>query len=338
MEIANSTHGAPAMAIAVVIPCYRVTRHVGEVIAAIGPEVTRIYAVDDACPDASGDWVEKNCPDPRVVVLRNEQNQGVGGAVMAGYRAALADGMDIVVKIDGDGQMDPRMLPDFVGPIERGLADYTKGNRFFYIEELKAMPKMRLFGNAVLSLMAKLSSGYWDIVDPTNGYTAIHCDVLRHLPLDKVSRRYFFETDMLFRLNTLGAVLIDVPMDARYADEVSNLKIRTIVGEFLYKHGRNFLKRIFYNYYLRGMSLASLELPLGLLMLVFGIGYGSYQWAKTLATGVAATAGTVMLSALPVVVGLQLVLAFLAHDISAVPRRPFQVLKHRQNASRRSKG
>ena len=329
---------AEAPCIAVVIPCYRVTRHIEQAIAGIGPEVARIYAVDDACPDGSGDHIEKHCTDPRVVVLRNPRNLGVGGAVMTGYRAALQDGMDIVVKIDGDGQMDPRMIPDFVGPIVRGLADYTKGNRFFYIERLNAMPAIRVFGNAVLSFMAKLSSGYWDIVDPTNGYTAIHRDVLRHLPLEKISSRYFFETDMLFRLNILGAVLIDIPMDAQYGDEVSGLKIRKIVGEFLYKHARNFLKRIFYNYYLRGMSLASIELPLGLLMLLFGMGYGAYQWARTLATGVAATAGTVMLSALPVVVGLQLVLAFLAHDISSVPRRPFQLLKHRQNASRRHGG
>lgn len=326
-----------SMAIAVVIPCYRVTQHVCSVIQAIGPEVSRIYAVDDACPDGSGDWVEKNCADPRVVVLRNAQNQGVGGAVMTGYRAALADGMDIVVKIDGDGQMDPGMVPDLVGPIVRGLADYTKGNRFFYIDRLHVMPKIRLFGNAVLSLMAKLSTGYWDIVDPTNGYTAIHRDVLHHLPFDKISKRYFFETDMLFRLNILGAVPIDIPMDAKYGDEISSLKIRHIVGEFLYKHTRNFTKRIFYNYYLRGMSLASLELPLGILMLIFGVVYGSIQWGKTLATGVAATAGTVMLSALPVVIGLQLILAFLAHDISSVPRRPFQLLKYRQNASRRRK-
>lgn len=326
------------MSIAVVIPCYRVTKHIAQVLAAIGPEVTRIYAVDDACPEGSGDWITQHCTDPRVRVLRNPRNLGVGGAVMAGYRAALSDGMDIVVKVDGDGQMDPRMIADFVRPIEQGLADYTKGNRFFYIEKVRAMPGIRLFGNAVLSFMAKLSSGYWDITDPTNGYTAIHCDVLRHLPLDKISNRYFFETDMLFRLNTLGAVLIDIPMDAQYGDEVSGLKIRSIVGEFLYKHTRNFLKRIFYNYYLRGMSLASLELPLGVMMLLFGVVYGSYQWGKTLATGIAATAGTVMLSALPIVVGLQLILAFLAHDISAVPRRPFQSLKHRQNASRRMKG
>ncbi|AOU96447.1 glycosyl transferase [Achromobacter ruhlandii] len=209
-----------------------------------------------------------------MVVLRNEVNRGVGGAVMAGYRAAIDAGHDILVKVDGDGQMDPRLIPDFIAPIVLGNADYTKGNRFFDLETLRAMPGKRLFGNAVLSFMTKFSSGYWDLFDPTNGYTAIHARVAEHLPFDKISERYFFETDILFRLNLIGAVVVDVPMDAHYADEVSNLKISKIVGEFSLKHIRNSLKRIFYNYYLRGFSIASLELPLGILLFTFGVVYG----------------------------------------------------------------
>lgn len=308
--------------IAVVIPCYKVARHIHEVISAIGNEVQWIYIVDDACPESTGKYIEEHCLDPRVRVIYHEINQGVGGAVMTGYRAAIADGADIIVKVDGDGQMDPSLIPNFIGPILVGEADYTKGNRFFDLEEIRAMPKARLFGNAVLSFMTKLSSGYWDLFDPTNGYTAIHADAARHLPFDKISHRYFFETDMLFRLNTLRAVVIDIPMSARYGDEVSNLKISRIVGEFFAKHIRNFFKRIFYNYYLRDMSLASLELPLGILLLVFGISFGGWRWLIAVREGYTATAGTVMLSALPALMGLQLILAFLAYDISAVPRRP----------------
>ena len=118
------------MRIAVAIPCYKVTQQVLSVIAAIGPEVEAIYAVDDACPDGSGRFIEDNIHDPRVRVLYNPQNRGVGGAVVTAYEAAIADGMDIVVKIDGDGQMNPALLPHFVRPIVRGQADYTKGNRF----------------------------------------------------------------------------------------------------------------------------------------------------------------------------------------------------------------
>jgi len=179
---------------------------------------------------------------------------------------------------------------------------------------------MRLFGNAVLSFMSKVSTGYWDLFDPTNGYTAIHADVARHIPLAQISKRYFFETDLLFRLNTLRAEVVDIPMDAHYGNEVSNLKIRRIVGEFLRKHVRNFCKRIFYNYYLRDLSLASLELPLGLCMLGFGVIFGITNWIHYAAIPPAPT-GTVVLAAVTSMVGLQFLLAFVAHDIASVPRR-----------------
>jgi dolichol-phosphate mannosyltransferase len=308
--------------IAVVIPCYRVTRHILDVLARIGDDVSRIYVVDDKCPDGSGALVRAECGDPRVVVIEHAVNQGVGGAVMSGYRAAIDDGMAVIVKVDGDGQMDPALIPKFVAPILRGEADYTKGNRFFDLEQIRAMPTVRLFGNAILSLMTKLSSGYWDLFDPTNGYTAIHADAARHLPFARISQRYFFETDMLFRLNTLHAVVADVPMDAHYGDEVSNLKISRIITEFMVKHARNFGKRIFYNYYLRNMSLASIELPVGIIMLLFGMIYGGVQWANSYYADVETPAGTVMLATLPILMGMQLILAFLANDIASVPTRP----------------
>ncbi|MDE2606453.1 MAG: glycosyltransferase family 2 protein [Burkholderiales bacterium] len=331
LRVAQNCPGSPALAelqwrIAVVIPSYKVTRHVLSVIAAIGPEVWRIYVIDDKCPEGSGALVAEHCKDPRVSVVYHETNQGVGGAVMTGYRSAIEEGAEVIVKIDGDGQMDPALIPSFVGPIATGEADYTKGNRFFNLERIREMPSLRLFGNAALSFMTKLSSGYWDLFDPTNGYTAIHADVARQLPLAKISRRYFFETDILFRLNTIRAVVVDVPMDARYADEVSNLNISRIAGEFLMKNVRNFFKRIFYNYYLRDLSVASIELPLGLLLLAFGMSFGGIHWLRSVQAGVAASAGTVMLSALPTLMGLQLLLAFLNYDIGSVPRRPI----HRQ--------
>lgn len=330
------SHSTPV--IAVVIPSYKVTAHILGIIGRIGPECTRIYVVDDKCPDESGNYVESNCQDPRVVVLRHEVNQGVGGAVMTGYRAAIADGADVIVKVDGDGQMDPSLIPAFIAPIMAGEADYTKGNRFFDLEEIRAMPKVRLFGNAALSFMTKLSSGYWDLFDPTNGYTAIHADVARHLPFGKISKRYFFETDMLFRLNTLRAVVVDVPIDAKYSDEVSNLKISRILGEFLVKHARNFMKRIFYNYYLRDLSLASIELPIGLALLLIGTCFGVYSWIESAREGVATPAGTVMLAALPILMGLQFVLAFLGYDIASIPRKTrHSILRSKVITDRRTK-
>ncbi|MEP2944648.1 MAG: glycosyltransferase family 2 protein [Lentilitoribacter sp.] len=309
------------MQVGVVIPSYRVKKHILQILEEIPELVTKVYVVDDACPDNSGDFVAENCNDSRVEVLKNPENLGVGGAVIAGYQAAVNDGIDIIVKVDGDGQMNPSLIPAFVAPIISGEADYTKGNRFFDLETLKAMPKVRLFGNAVLSLMCKLSSGYWNLSDPTNGYTAIHASVVRHLPLNKISKRYFFETDMLFRLNTLRAVAVDIPMMAKYEDEVSHLKITQIIGEFLAKHVRNFTKRIFYNYYLRDMSVASIELPVGVLFISFGVVYGGLNWISSVSEGVPTSAGTVMLSALPVIAGIQFILNFINFDVATVPTR-----------------
>ncbi len=307
---------------AVIIPTYRARSHILGVINDIGPEVARIYVVDDCCPERTGDYVAANCTDPRVRLIKHSVNQGVGGAVMTGYKSALEDSMDILIKIDSDGQMDPALIYDFVAPIIEGEADYTKGNRFFDLEKVRSMPTVRLIGNAALSLLCKLSSGYWNIFDPTNGYTALHADVARHLPFEKISRRYFFESDMLFRLNTIRAVVIDIPMEARYGDEVSNLKISKIVFEFLSKHIQNFIKRLFYNYYLRDMSLASIELPAGIALILFGVIYGLYHWFDSIQASTPAPAGTVMLSALSMLVGLQFLLAFVGHDISSVPSRP----------------
>ena len=308
--------------VAVVIPCYKVSRHLLKVLEKIGPEVWSIYVIDDACPEGSGQLAKENCTDQRLKVIFHDRNQGVGGAVITGIKAALADGAGIIVKIDGDGQMEPKQIADMVEPIAEGVADYTKGNRFYDPESVRAMPGVRLFGNAVLSLMTKVSTGYWNLFDPTNGFVAIHESVARLLPYEKISRRYFFETDMLFRLNTIRAVVVDVPMDSKYGDEKSNMKIKNIIGEFLIKHIRNLIKRIFYNYYLRDVSLASLELPLGLILTFFSLFYGGYHWIQSSQTGVTTPAGTVMLSALPLLMGLQLLLAFVNYDIGAVPKKP----------------
>ena len=228
--------------ITVVIPCFKVRSHILDVLSRIGPEVSRIYVVDDCCPENSGLHVQQNCRDERVVVIRSASNQGVGGAVLTGYSAAIADGADIIVKIDGDGQMDPRLLPRMVQPILKGHADYTKGNRFYDLTHIRRMPTIRLIGNAILSFMSKLSTGYWKVLDPNNGYTAIDARLIAHLPLERISKRYFFETDMLFRLNILRAVVMDIPMDAIYADEQSNLRFFTIISYVtLLWHRSNFL-------------------------------------------------------------------------------------------------
>ena len=314
------------MRIAVAIPCYKVTQHVLGVIAAIGPEVHAIYAVDDACPDHSGNFIQTHNQDPRVKVLFNPENRGVGGAIITAYKAAIADGMDIVVKIDGDGQMNPALLHHFVRPLLRGEADYTKGNRFFRPESVQGMPPVRLFGNAVLSFMTKLSCGYWNIMDPTNGYTAARTCVLAELPLDKLEQRYFFETDMLFRLNTVRAVVKDVPMDAVYADEESHLKIGKVLPEFLRKHASRLWRRYVYSYLVRDFNVGSVYSLVGIALLAFGLLFGLYGWINGVQHAAPATSGTVMLAALPVIIGIQCWIAFLHHDVSNVPIDPLSRL------------
>jgi dolichol-phosphate mannosyltransferase len=308
--------------IAVVVPCYRVKQNILKVLEKIGPECASIYVVDDACPESTGAYVQEHVTDTRINVLFNPENLGVGGAVLRGYRQAIDDGADIIVKIDGDGQLDPALIGNFIAPIQHGWADYTKGNRFYTIESLKPMPWQRLMGNAVLSFFAKFSTGYWDIFDPTNGYTAIHARVARLLPFQKISRGYFFESDMLFRLGSIHAVVLDIPMQAVYEDEISSLRIFKVIPEFVAKHCGNLIKRIIYGYLLRDVSLASFELLAGLGLTVFGLFFGSYHWLMSIQTGQFASTGTVMLAAIALILGIQFLLSFIGYDIAAVPKVP----------------
>jgi len=312
--------------IAVVIPCYKSSEHILEVLKQIPDMVDAIYCVDDGCPDKTGEHILNNSKDKRVQVLTHDQNRGVGGAMVTGYQQALKDGVDIIVKIDSDGQMDPAILPRFVEPIMHGRADYTKGNRFYSPDFLGGMPKIRLLGNAGLSFLNKFSSGYWQIFDPTNGYTAIHGEVLKLLPLDKISKGYFFESDMLFRLGTLRAVVMDIPQKAVYGSEESNLKVSKALLAFAYSHMRNFFKRIVYSYFVRDFHVASIEWVLGPALLLFSLVFGVAQWIDSVQNASNASAGTVMLAALPLIVGLQLTLSALHFDIQNQPKTPLHRL------------
>jgi len=319
--------------IAVVIPCYRVAAHVVPLINSIGPEVDWIIAVDDACPERSGDVIERSCHDARVTVLRHAENQGVGGAVMTGYLAARALPAEVVVKLDGDGQMDPGLIPALVALVLCGRADYVKGNRFYRLANVSAMPAARLFGNAALSFMTRLSSGYWQVFDPTNGFTAIHRSLLHELDLEHIAKRYFFESDLLYHLNQLRAVVADLPMKAVYADETSSLQPMRMIGPFLRGNLHNFGRRLVYSYFLRGFSAASVELMLGVPLFLFGIIFGVTHWWQSVVDHVPSTAGTVMLAALPVIIGVQLLLSWLTFDIAAEPRQPVHsMLQDRDSA------
>ena len=322
----KSTETPAALVVSVVIPCYREKDHIMEVIGGIGPEVGRIFVIDDACPEKTGDYVRENCRDSRVEVLSHERNTGVGGATMTGYRRALEAGAGIIVKLDGDGQMDPAMIPTLIQPLAGGEADYAKGNRFHQLRAISAMPAMRITGNMLLSFASKLSSGYWDIFDPTNGFTAIHAKVVRALPLDQISQGFFFESDMLFQLGLIRAAVTDVPMQARYGKEKSAISIPKIIPEFLFKHTINTWTRIFFSYFVREFTFASLQLVGGMVMLSFGILFGGYWWVDAAMTGVPASTGTVILAALTIILGSQFLISFINHDTGNVPKTPVHPL------------
>ncbi len=311
------------------MPCYKSSAHVIDLLGRIPDNIDAVYCVDDACPDKTGTLIQEKCKDRRIKVLFHEKNQGVGGAMITGYRAALEDGADILIKIDSDGQMDPAFVPQFIEPILNGQADYTKGNRFYNPEFLIGMPRVRIMGNAGLSFLNKFSTGYWQIFDPTNGYTAIHASVLRLLPLDKINKGYFFESDMLFRLGTLRAVVMDIPQKAVYGDEESNLDVSWAFFAFARGHLKNFFKRIIYSYFLRDFHVASIEWILGPTLLLFSLLFGIHAWNDSVQHEIEATAGTVMLAALPFVAGLQLTLSALHFDIQNQPKISLHTLiKH----------
>jgi glycosyltransferase involved in cell wall biosynthesis len=324
---------ASSATIGVVVPCYKVTDHILHVLANIGPEVSRIYVVDDHCPDGSGTLVESSSEDERIRVIYHDENQGVGAATISGYKQALDDGVDVVVKIDGDGQMDPALIPTLVAPVVGHYADYAKGNRFFDIESVRPIPFWRRVGNAALSFLSKLSSGYWQVFDPTNGYTAIDARVAAALPFDKIRKRFFFESDMLFRLGTIRAVVTDIPMPAIYGDETSNLSVGRAVPAFFLRHTQNLAKRLIYDYFIRDFSIASVELLTGFVFLTFGTVFGASRWIQSISEGVAATAGTVMIAALPIFLGTQLLLSFLNYDMQRIGTVPLHIRLRRRPES-----
>ena len=318
---ARPADARPRLRVAVVIPAYRVEPHIAAVIQGIPRLVRDVIVVDDASPDGTSTVVGA-IGDPRVHLLRHATNRGVGGAMATGYRHALEFGADIVVKMDGDGQMDPEQLGNLLLPIIEGQADYTKGSRFFHARQLREMPVRRRIGNLGLSFLTKAASGYWDVFDPTNGYTAVHRRVLEALDWEKVAERWFFETSMLIELSLLRAVVRDVPIPAKYGNERSSLSEKRALFEFPPRLLSGWLRRVWLQYFVREFSLGSLFLVSGVLLTLFGAGWGAAHWIRSINTGIEATTGTVMIAVVPLILGVQFLLQALSFDIQSSPKLP----------------
>jgi glycosyltransferase involved in cell wall biosynthesis len=306
--------------VAAVVPAYKEEKMIATVISTMPEYVDHIVIVDDCSPDGTSDVV-KSILDDRVTLIRHEVNQGVGGAIITGHKAAMELGSDVNVVMAGDAQMDPAYLPALLDRVTRDGYGFAKANRFFAPESFEGMPRHRVFGNIVLSFMTKLASGYWNLFDPQNGYTAIRTEVLRRVPLERVSRRYSFENDLLIHLNILQIGAVDVPIPAVYADEVSSIRLSKVVPELLNLFMRGFWRRIWYRYVLWSFSPIALLLVLGLVL--FGMGTLVALWVCfQIASSVIATAATVMLAALPLMIGTQMLISALQLDIQAAPSQP----------------
>jgi dolichol-phosphate mannosyltransferase len=309
--------------IAIIIPAYRVERNIEVVLAGLPSYIKHIIVVDDASPDSTADLVDALAQkDRRLTLIRHTQNQGVGGAMISGFRKAIELGAQIAIKLDGDGQMDATHIPALITPLIQGRADYVKGNRFRDFVSLQKMPIVRRIGNLGLSFLTKAATGYWNIFDPTNGFFAIRTEVLRQLPLDKIDRRYFFETSMLANLYLINAFVMDIPMPARYGNETSHLSIYRSLIEFPLKLFRTFLRRMLLKYYIYDFSITSLYIVTGIPLLLFGFIFGGIKWIQYASRNIPAPTGTVMLPTLCVILGIQIILSAIEIDMKSTPNQP----------------
>ncbi|WP_347344826.1 glycosyltransferase family 2 protein [Microbacterium sp.] len=317
--------------VAAVVPAYKEELMIGRVVETMPAYVDDIVIVDDCSPDDTSGVVER-LDDPRVTLVRHEVNQGVGGAIITGHKAALDLGSDVNVIMAGDAQMDPAYLPALLDKVTAEGFGFSKANRFYAPESFSGMPGHRVFGNIVLSFMTKLASGYWNLFDPQNGYTAIRSDVLRRIPLDRVAKRYSFENDLLIHLNILQVPAVDVPVPAVYGDEVSSIKLRRVIPELMNRLTVGFWSRIWYRYVLWSFSPIALLLFTGLLLFGFGVIVSIWMIFQIMAS-VIATAATVMLAALPLMIGTQMLISALQLDIQATPSTPSYPPFDRQQSS-----
>ena len=307
------------MKVAVVIPAYRVAREITGVVSGMPAGIDIIIVVNDASPDDLAQ-VLSTIHDPRLHVVTHERNQGVGGATVSGMIAALDLGCDAVVKCDGDGQMDSSQIEALIEPLASGWADHAKGSRFHHARELRDMPRLRFLGNVVLTFLTKLASGYWNILDPVNGFFATRADVLRLIPLRKLARRYFFESDLLIQLNIQEARVADVAMPAKYAGEPSSLSPAKIIFDFPPRLIAGLVKRVFWRYVFYDISPVAIFSVLGLLLSVSGMAYGIYQWIANYRRGLFTPPGTVIIVTLLLIFGFELLLQALVLDIQGTPR------------------
>jgi glycosyltransferase involved in cell wall biosynthesis len=302
--------------VAVVVPAYDEEALVGETIAGIPAFVDRIYVVDDASGDGTGDAARAS-GDGRVVVVRHERNAGVGAAIVTGYRRAIADGIDVACVMAADNQMDPAELEHIALPVARGEVDYAKANRLVSGEAWRVMPRSRYLGGAVLSFLTKIASGYWHVADSQSGYTAASRAILEELDLERVYPRYGFPNDMLVHLNVWNARVRDIPARPVYGvGERSGIKLRSVVPRISWLLVKGFFWRMREKYVIRDFHPLVLFYLLGFVMTTCGLGLGIAEVVLRI-MGNAVSVGTVVLVALLLIFGSQFSLFAMWFDMES---------------------
>lgn len=310
----------PEHLLAVVVPCFNVEDHIAGVIEGLPEWVAEIVAVDDCSTDGTLAVLRKLASvEPRLRVVPRGRNGGVGAAMRSGYRAALDGGADLIVKMDGDGQMSSAELPRLLQPLVEGRADYAKGNRFRHVRDLGRMPRARLFGNVLLTFMTKLVSGYWRVFDAQNGYTAITREALEGLPLDRLDSSYAFENSMLSLLNIESRPVADVAMPAVYGDERSSMSVTRVLFSFPPRLVGMLARRLFLKYLVYDVSPIAIYAIFGSLLLGFATSFGGYHWWQSIRTGIPATTGTTVVALLTFLMGYMLLLQAVNLDITQSP-------------------
>jgi glycosyltransferase involved in cell wall biosynthesis len=302
--------------VAVVVPAYREAELIGDTLRGVPPFVDRVYVVDDASDDGTAD-AARTLGDARVEVLRHERNGGVGASIVTGYKRALADGVDVTAVMAADNQMDPADLAQLVRPVAHGEVDYAKANRLVSGEAWQVIPRSRYIGNAILSLLTKIASGYWHIADSQSGYTAISRDTLAALDLDNVYPSYGFPNDMLVHLNVYNARVRDFPSRPVYGvGERSGIKIRRVVPRISWLLLKGFLWRLREKYVIRDFHPLVFFYALGIVMTIAGLALGIVETVLRIA-GNDVSVGTVVLVALLLIAGSQFTLFAMWFDMES---------------------
>jgi len=302
--------------VAVVVPAFEEEHLVAETLRGIPDFVDRIYVVDDASRDGTTPEAEA-VGDPRVQLIRHEKNSGVGAAIATGYRLALAEEIDVTCVMAADNQMDPAELQGLVEPVARGEAEYAKANRLVSGEAWKVIPRTRYLGNAVLSLLTKIASGYWHVADSQAGYTALSLDALRRLDLDRLYPRYGFPNDLLVHLNLQNARVRDVPSRPIYdVGEQSGIKLRSVVPRISWLLFKAFWWRMGQKYVIRDFHPLVFFYSFGVLMTLAGLTLGVIE-AVLRILGNQITTPTIVLVAVLLIAGLQMTLFAMWFDMEA---------------------